>query len=947
MLKYIQSIRDEFVGDRLAFQETGSVAETLNENSISYPFIESRDAGVELDSIQASSGQLLWKEMNKLAKKLSAKLDNQVQTEGNRFVLHHSFKITGVGKGESHKYIPFTLTMDDGQTLTALAKNVSNLKTFNPKKDLEITHWFINKKDATAAIYKRGDRDIDTATTVMRLKALIELSHKRFVSSNPDAISSSKEVKKLEDEINSMELDLSDVVWNGSKPEEYIQSEETKAQLEELSKIADQKGYSVEDNESGGLFNLYKENGDSFTTEQAFEDAKKSLEDAPNLRAERDGDNKDKLVEQAFKLGEQAFKNNEPESPMNNNTFHKFMKDNKISVHLSHDIRFDTRVTTSFNDGYDSARDKAQSIKGDNKDTYKITLPKGAEKYLNVIKNAIETDEKTEGIEYEIIIDGTVMDAVDKKEVDIEGLESSIKTRIKQIVHFITIGADKIEGKENVRMPSVSLIRNAEYIKDKTGLDYKIEHQQGATFRTATEEFQVGDDGRAYSLMLPIGRYKAWSVKERWLSSDMSRKYTIERIKERLEKEKGDNVGNTFEEDSKKLGFVGAILKRKHTISNDGKILTAEDGKRYHVTEDYHGEEGITDLTLIENDIEVTDENLPELYPSMTPEQKDEWGDWIEPQINKRTIDVRNTLFEDLEVEERNEVFREYAKFETNINGGFNNVGWSLFGVKDNLEPIDEYIAKIKKSDQYMKYLAHKANVEIDTKKEFGTEYADNDLVAHIKANPVYKQVIKDSHGGVIYNTANIGKYDATEILALWEQVEHKNSQDGIIKGAMNFLLENRSNEEEDARNFYIGKVKIYFGAKKDLIVTHREQVIKKLKEIIAEAKKELSSGISSIDVTTLNVLVYGQKKGDRYVAFDSKSNILDGKEIEDFFLSDNKTNTYQPKTEEFLSLTIDDLDRAMEIMEELGAEMEKDSENTELQEAYEAMNKHLDGMVG
>jgi hypothetical protein len=61
-----------------------------------------------------------------------------------------------------------------------------------------------------------------------------------------------------------------------------------------------------------------------------------------------------------------------------------------------------------------------------------------------------------------------------------------------------------------------------------------------------------------------------------------------------------------------------------------------------------------------------------------------------------------------------------------------------------------------------------------------------------IRDNEVYKQVLKDSFGGVCYNVANRGKYDATEILRLWDEMSpavHE-SIGGIMTGAINFLLE-------------------------------------------------------------------------------------------------------------------------------------------------------------
>jgi hypothetical protein len=59
-----------------------------------------------------------------------------------------------------------------------------------------------------------------------------------------------------------------------------------------------------------------------------------------------------------------------------------------------------------------------------------------------------------------------------------------------------------------------------------------------------------------------------------------------------------------------------------------------------------------------------------------------------------------------------------------------------------------------------------------------------------ITNNEVYKQVVKDAFGGVMYNVANRDKYDATELLAKWDNLTEvqKSSANGITKGAINFL---------------------------------------------------------------------------------------------------------------------------------------------------------------
>ena len=58
-----------------------------------------------------------------------------------------------------------------------------------------------------------------------------------------------------------------------------------------------------------------------------------------------------------------------------------------------------------------------------------------------------------------------------------------------------------------------------------------------------------------------------------------------------------------------------------------------------------------------------------------------------------------------------------------------------------------------------------------------------------IKNNNVYKQILADSYGGVIYNTSNRNKYDTKELLKLWDQLgNNKEMAGGIMAGAINFI---------------------------------------------------------------------------------------------------------------------------------------------------------------
>lgn len=59
--------------------------------------------------------------------------------------------------------------------------------------------------------------------------------------------------------------------------------------------------------------------------------------------------------------------------------------------------------------------------------------------------------------------------------------------------------------------------------------------------------------------------------------------------------------------------------------------------------------------------------------------------------------------------------------------------------------------------------------------------------MANFKENPIYKQVLADSMGGIMYDVANQGKYDAADLLAEMEAYGI-NRLDGIAKGAYDFL---------------------------------------------------------------------------------------------------------------------------------------------------------------
>jgi hypothetical protein len=65
-------------------------------------------------------------------------------------------------------------------------------------------------------------------------------------------------------------------------------------------------------------------------------------------------------------------------------------------------------------------------------------------------------------------------------------------------------------------------------------------------------------------------------------------------------------------------------------------------------------------------------------------------------------------------------------------------------------------------------------------------------MIDEIKANPVYQQILNDSIGGTFFDVKNRDKYDAGEILAMWEATppSERDAANGIVKGVFNFLNE-------------------------------------------------------------------------------------------------------------------------------------------------------------
>tara|TARA_R110000822_G_scaffold127454_1_gene262939 strand:- start:5737 stop:5952 length:216 start_codon:yes stop_codon:yes gene_type:complete len=59
-----------------------------------------------------------------------------------------------------------------------------------------------------------------------------------------------------------------------------------------------------------------------------------------------------------------------------------------------------------------------------------------------------------------------------------------------------------------------------------------------------------------------------------------------------------------------------------------------------------------------------------------------------------------------------------------------------------------------------------------------------------ITENETYKQILKDSFGGIMYPEGTQKNYDTKELLKLWDELEpvYREASGGITNGVFNFL---------------------------------------------------------------------------------------------------------------------------------------------------------------
>jgi methionine synthase II (cobalamin-independent) len=99
----------------------------------------------------------------------------------------------------------------------------------------------------------------------------------------------------------------------------------------------------------------------------------------------------------------------------------------------------------------------------------------------------------------------------------------------------------------------------------------------------------------------------------------------------------------------------------------------------------------------------ITIDNIDVYYNFMSDEDLQRYQHEVELMLNSRRIDIALSL--DIGY------FSLKEKIESHLNASSGILKYSLFGVKDTLKPIDEFIEQIKASDDYKEYKGRRCKI--------------------------------------------------------------------------------------------------------------------------------------------------------------------------------------------------------------------------------------------
>lgn len=718
---FYEKVREEITRDGLIYQKTVSLAETLVEMGMMYPVLDSQ---VSMDSITAENSRAMVKEMVKVGRRLAAKLSNKVEPESPSFVMHYEYKVNGVGGKEAIKYVPFTMTLADGQVLTALVRNTDDKKKYTPRSPMIVTKWALNKQDITNAIYMKGDNSIDVATTAARLKKIIEKSHIKFVKANPDAIRP-KSAKKMADEIDNYGIDYDKVVWSADEAS--------------AAEGAEEEGTPEADETIAELKGQYD------TATWAIDDeATRKAKDEKNAQ----------IITRLEELGvpeEDMPKQEKRELPATEKP-----KGKKPKFYWT--IRNEEGLYYQGADGFTKRKTMMQNEETA-KELFKVAVDSNESASLYRTKEVWDAESES----YKE--DST--DLIDEFKAKGAGSEAKFAELQKEVAEALK--SDDIEY----------LNEQYESLTDKYGESSDpMDSEEGSIEKELDKIMEkVGD------LETDPDNITAENIAERYQNMDFDERFDNREV-----------IGRTMEDRQKEImNFLGVTFLEDDIFS----VETAKEKDGNHLI--------VISQTVfgIKDNLEPIDEYIAKIKES------DQYKSYIKEKEKNDLLDEFNEMV-------------DQALSITDISDEDNETELATLFDRIQKHPIGLYKpAEDKKAhEEGVTKVGNHVNALIEARDEAGdgegNEPTDAELIKQITENEVYKQVMKDSHGGVMYDVSNT--YDAEEILDLWEKVHDKDAQDGIIRGAMDFLKEQQTDRVPDT-----GETMDYDFSKFDTITSSEE----------------------------------------------------------------------------------------------------------------------------
>ena len=126
----------------------------------------------------------------------------------------------------------------------------------------------------------------------------------------------------------------------------------------------------------------------------------------------------------------------------------------------------------------------------------------------------------------------------------------------------------------------------------------------------------------------------------------------------------------------------------------------------------------------------------------------------------------------------------EVEKVQEDLNESFERAQDVLFTPKKEVAPEKEEITPEKEGG---------AMAELERKN---AEHRDK--LAEIEDDDIYKKILKDSMGGVMFNVSDADKYDVTSLMQKWNSLsdQERGMANGLMKGVFNFIKDEYKKDE-------------------------------------------------------------------------------------------------------------------------------------------------------